>query len=361
MPPRGRGTPTISDVAQAAGVGRATVARTLGGYGAVSERTRIKVLAAAEELGYRPNSVARSMATRRTQTIGVVLADVANPFFAEVLRGISATTSQHGYDVLLISSEEEAERERAAVDVLVNKLVDGMILAPSGGRRASVSHLAVLGERGIPLVLVDRTVDGLDADAVVINNRAVARDSVDELVRNGHRRIGFLWGPTTSTAPPTLDELRDAVGTSLSSEGDRLLGYLDALEQAGIEPDPGLVSHVRPDEESAALTVESMLAMPHPPTAFLATETSALTGMLRALRAEGLRYPRDVSLIAFDDSPWAAVIEPPMTVVAQPARRVGIEAASLLLRRMQNPTEATVQVELAAELAHRESVAAPKR
>jgi LacI family transcriptional regulator len=356
---RERSTPTISEVASLAGVGRATVARTLGGYGSVASATRDKVLKAAETLGYRPNSLARSMATQRTNTIGVILADIGNPFFAEVLTGISEAARTQGYDVLLLSTDEDVAKERAAVDVLVNKQVDGMILAPAGGRQADVSHLRVLEQRGIPLVLVDRALDRLEADSVVINNRDAARDAVADFVRRGHRRIGFVWGPITLRPATNVEEMRAIISRSLSSEGDRLLGYLDAIEEAGIEFDTSLVTHVFNDEHQAIRAVNGMLSLQDPPTAILATETDALTGALHALTEHGLSCPEDVSLVGFDDSSWASVMRPPMSVVRQPAEELGQVAAGRLLARLEGDTSAAAEQVLTASFVRRASVSAP--
>src|SRR6478752_1445243 len=171
-------SPTISEVAAAAGVGRATVARTLGGYGSVSPKTRDRILAVAKELGYRPNSIARSMTTGETRTLGVVLADVGNPFFAGVLRGISDAARKADYDVLVLSTDEDLQLEAAAIEVLVDKQVDGIALAPAAGRTARLPHLDIVAKREIPLVLLDRLVDTVEADAVVINNREASRRAV---------------------------------------------------------------------------------------------------------------------------------------------------------------------------------------
>jgi LacI family transcriptional regulator len=359
MTGRSKGTPTISEVASRAGVGRATVARTLGGYGSVSEATRQKVMRAADELGYRPNTLARSMTTQRTNTIGVILADIGNPFFADVLTGVSETARSHGYDVLLLSTDEDLSKERAAVDVLVNKQVDGLVLAPAGGRQADSSHLEVLRERSIPMVLVDRTLDGVEVDTVVINNREAAREAASEFVRHGHRRIGFVWGPITLRPAADVDEMRAIISASLSSEGERLLGYLDALEDAGIDFDTSLVTHVFNDERQATRAVHGMLALQDPPTAILATETDALTGALHALQEKGLQCPDDLSLIGFDDSSWASVMRPPMSVVRQPAEQLGQAAATQLIARIDGDDAPVHEQVLNATFVRRESVTQP--
>lgn len=353
-------SPTISEVAEAAGVGRATVARTLGGYGSVSERTRQKILAVAEELGYRPNSVARSMATGRTRTLGVVLADIGNPFFAGVLRGLSDSARRSGYDVLVLSTYEDLGKEAAAIDVLVDKQVDGVVLAPAAGRRAPMPHLDILTRRGIPLVLLDRLVAGVTADAVVVNNREASREAVGALIAQGHRRIAFVWGPVTNEPAADADDLRRIIDDALWSDGERLLGYLDALDEAGIPFDTSLVTHVVKNEAQASRAVLGMLDLREPPTAIFATETDALTGALRALRSKGLSCPEDISLLGFDDSSWASVMRPPVSVVAQPMRRLGELAADCLLARVGGSDAPAATHVLEAGLIQRESVARPR-
>jgi LacI family transcriptional regulator len=353
-------SPTISEVAAAAGVGRATVARTLGGYGSVSAKTRERVLAAASELGYRPNALARSMTTGQTRTLGVVLADVGLPFFADVLRGLSDTARKAGYDVLVLSTDEDPAQEAAAIDVLINKRVDGIALAPAGGRKAATEHLEVLTERNVPLVLVDRTVDAIDADAVVINNREASREAVMSFVERGHRRIGFVWGPVTNQPAADVAEMRRIIESALSTDGERLLGYLDALEHAEIDFDTSLVTHVYNNEHQAIRAVRGMLALSDPPTAILATETEALTGALHAMHDLNLQCPQDLSLIGFDDSSWASVMIPPMSVVAQPAHSLGELTAERLLERIAGDTAAPTKYVLQATYIGRASVAAPR-
>ena len=332
------GAPTISEVAAAAGVGRATVARTLGNYGSVSDATRAKVLRAAERLGYQANTLARSMSTGITKTLGIVLADVANPFFSGVLRGISEAARQAGYDAIILSTDEKLELERDAIRVLLAKQVDGLVVASAAGRSDDVSHLSNAIERGIPVVLIDRLVDGLDIDSVVIDNREASRAAVSSMIQNGHRRIAFAWGPVTLSPATDLQQMHSILDEALWSDGERLRGYLDALEEAGIPFDTALVTHVLKNERQATRAVGGMLALADPPTAIFTTETEATVGALRALQTHNLRILKDVSLIGFDDSPWAAVMEPPLTMIQQPMRELGATAAQQLLARIGGDT-----------------------
>ncbi|WP_214413199.1 LacI family DNA-binding transcriptional regulator [Sphaerisporangium fuscum] len=355
------GPPTISEVAREAGVGRATAARTLGGYGYVSPELRERVLAAAEKLGYRANALARSMSTGVSHTLGVIVADIGNPFFAGVMRGISDTSRARGFDTLVLSTYEDLEEEVAATNVLIDKRVDGVILSSAAVHRKEVAHIKAAIDRGIPVVLVDRAVPSLELDTVVINNRDAARGAVEMLIEAGHRRIGFVWGPPATGVPATRRGLLTEASRNLWTDGERLRGYLDALDDARIPFDPELVMVGRKIEERATEEVARMLALPDRPTALFCTETDAVTGSLRALRAAGLSYPRDIALIGFDDSAWAAVMEPPLTMIEQPVHELGAKAAEVLLDILEGAEPRREMHVLTSRLIVRSSVAPPGR
>ncbi|WP_431894678.1 LacI family DNA-binding transcriptional regulator [Nonomuraea sp. bgisy101] len=356
---RAAGPPTISEVAREAGVGRATAARTLGGYGYVSPELRERVLAAAEKLGYRANALARSMSTGVSHTLGVIVADIGNPFFAGVVRGISDTSRARGFDTIVLSTYEDLDEEVAATNVLIDKRVDGFIVASAAVDKGEIAHIKAATERGIPVVLVDRAVASLDLDAVVIDNREAAREAVETLIEAGHRRIGFVWGPPAPEAPATRRELLAEASRNLWTDGERLRGYLDALDDARIPFDPELVMVGRKTEERVTQDVARMLALPDRITAVFCTETDAVTGALRALRAAGLAYPRDVALIGFDDSSWAAVMEPPLTMIEQPVHELGAKAAEVLLDTIAGAAPRGEMHTLRSRLIVRSSVAPP--
>ncbi|WP_022892521.1 LacI family DNA-binding transcriptional regulator [Agromyces subbeticus] len=351
--------PTISEVATAAGVGRATAARTLGGYGYVSPELRERVLAAAEEIGYRTNALARSMSTGVTHTLGVIVADIGNPFFAGVVRGISDASRERGFDTIVLSTHEDLGEEIAAMNVLIDKRVDGVIVASAAVERADVAHVTAAIDHSIPVVLVDREVVHLDLDAVVIDNREAARSAVDLLIDAGHTRIGFVWGPSSDSRPTTRRELLAAASKNLWTDAERLRGYLDALDDAGIRFDPDLVMVGDKTELRATDEVARMLALPDRATALFCTETDAMTGSLRAVRAAGLSYPADVSLIGFDDSSWAAVMDPPLTMIEQPMHALGAQAAATLLALIDGEATPRSRHTLDTRLVSRASVAPP--
>lgn len=357
--------PTISEVATEAGVGRATAARTLGGYGYVSPELRVRVLAAAERLGYRANALARSMSTGVSHTLGVIIADIGNPFFAGVVRGISDASRARGFDTIVLSTHESLDEEIAAAHVLIDKQVDGIVVASAALGPKSTAHIEEARARGIPVVLVDRAVPGLDLDAVVIDNREASREAVASLIAAGHRRIGFVWGPPIGGRPDRRRELVDAAAQNLWTDGERLRGYLDALDDAGLPFDAELVMVGAKTEARAITEVERMLRLDDRATALFCTETDAVTGALRAIRAAGLRVPADVSLIGFDDSSWAAVMDPPLTMIEQPMLALGRRAAEVLLASIDapgatgSPSGAGFRHTLDTRLVERASVAPP--
>lgn len=350
---------TISEVAAAAGVGRSTAARSLGNYGYVSPELRERVLEAADKLGYRANALARSVSTGVSNTLGVVVADIGNPFFAGVVRGISDASREAGFSTIVLSTHEDLAEEQAAIGVLIDKRVDGMIVASAAKTAAEVAHLQGAVDHRIPVVLLDRAVPYASLDTVVIDNRQAARKAVELFVRDGHHRIGFVWGPPVATSVVTRRALLAATARNLWTDGERLRGYLDALDDAGIPFDGALVTTGEKTEDAAAQGVTAMLSLADPPTAILSSETDALTGTLRAMRALGLSYPSDVSLIGFDDSSWAAVMNPPLSMIEQPLLRLGALATERLLRRIDGEASDAETHTLATRLIARESTGAP--
>ena len=224
--PESRRAATVADIARAAKVSKATAARALGDYGQVSDAVRSRVQAAAEELNYRPNALAKSMNTGRSNTIGVVVGDIENPFFAHAMRGISDVASKAGYDVILTNSDEDVEAEKAAVEVLLDKRVDALIVAPASSAR--VAHLANVGAAGRPLVLLDRRADGQHYDSVTVDNRTRPRTRRPS---SSPRAIAASRSsrPTTTPRPST----RRATPITMSSVADRVAGVMEALDRRG--------------------------------------------------------------------------------------------------------------------------------
>jgi LacI family transcriptional regulator len=356
----GVAAPTILDVAAAANVSRATAARALGGYGPVSEEVRERVAAAAASLGYRPNNVARSMKSGSTRTIGVVLGDIRLPFFAGALAGVADVAQAEGWEPVLANTNEDLEREKRAVAVLYEKRVDGLIVAPASSDDGA--HLVDLARRGLPLVLLDRQVRDVPADAVVVDNERAAARAVQHLVGLGHERIAMIAstgpGRRLDSGSRTFD-LGALTGTDtdppLKPSVARVRGYLWGLRDAGLTADARLVRHADYDRESAASQAVAVLEMRDRPTAIITSDSLMTLGVLAAVRHVGVRMPDDLSLIGFDDADWATVAVPSITVVAQPVLELGAVAVRRLLARIGGDERPPQVVVLKTELVLRES------
>lgn len=312
---RPNATPTLHDVARLAGVSVATASRALGGYGSSSPEVRAKVAAAATMLGYRRNSLARSMITGTTHTLGLVVADIENPFFARAARGVADVAHKAGYEVLLVNSDEDPATERAAVRTLGEKQVDGLIIAPASTDRGA--HLVELIRRGTPVVQIDRTLPGIDGDAVVVDNEAAARRAIAHLAGLGHRRIALLTS-------------QGLIHTNQA----RLAGYLQGLKAAGLPVADELIRMVPYTRQDAVRETRAVLALPDPATAVFTTDNLMSLGAVEGVQRAGRRVPDDVSIVGFDDMEWTTIINPPLTVVAQPVYELGAAAATRLLERL---------------------------
>lgn len=326
--------PTISVVAKRAGVSQATAARALGGYGYVSDSVREKVRVAAASLGYRADAIAKSMVTGRTETIGVVVADISNPFFGAVVKGISEVARHYALDVLVIDTDEDLKTERSGVQNLISKRVDALIVASAEPIDGAAPHLVDALDNGIPLVLLDRYITGLAADSVSTDSRAGVHRAVRELIDLGHRRIGLLWGPEPAGPVRTVAELKQQMNHVISTGADRVWGYLDAHQDGGIAADLDLLALVPQTPKAGERAVEQMLSGERPPSAIVTTDSVATLSALTAIRASGLSCPEDVSLYGFDDTPWAAHSSPPITMLDQSGYALGSSAARKAITRI---------------------------
>ena len=330
---------TIREVARAAGVSQATAARALGGYGYASPDTRRRVTEAASSLGYRPNGVARALVSRATHTIGLVVGDIENPFFAGAARGLADVLEPEGYTVLLANSDESAEREMRAVETLRDRRVDGMVVVPA--EIAAAPHLTELVDSGVATVQLDRAARGLPADAVMVDNEVGARRAVEHLVGLGHTRIGIV-----SDRP------------AVSSSADRIQGYRTALRTAGLHPERELESVGGSTQAEGFAAARRLLSAPDRPTAVFTANNFMTVGTLLAIRELGLRVPQDVALVGFDDLDWTTLVEPAVTVIAQPVAALGRMAGERLLRRLGGDEAEPRAIRLHTELIVRGSCGA---
>ena len=334
----------------------------LGGYGYTSEEKKEQVLKAAQNIGYRPNALARRLITGKTRTLGVVAGDIQNPFYASVLRGISNVAEANGFGLLITNSDEAQPREVSSVELLAQKQVDGLVVTPSDTRKAT--HLHNLRAMGVPLVLIDRSVAGLMVDRVATDNIAAAEQAVRHLIAAGHRRIGIV-AELVDDENGGLDAFlaRAVAGDPIESETlypswQRLFGYIRAHRIEGLPVDPRLTLQAGSYSARAAQTVVSnLMTAPHPPTALFTTDGTMSEGTMRALTEMKLSIPQDLSLICFDDLDWMSFHRPGITTIAQPRLAMGETAARMLLERIRGDDYPPRTVLMPAELIERRSVA----
>jgi LacI family transcriptional regulator len=328
-------------VARLAGVSVATAGRVLGNYGTVKPDLQAQVRAAAEELGYSPNVVARSMRSGSTRSIGFIGADISNPFFAAAMRGVCDVAREEGYEPILVNSDDGIEVERRAINVLLAKQIEGVIVSPTSV--TDVEHLKLAQDQGVPLVLLDRHSPVLEADSVTVDNEAAAYEAVRHLLDLGHRDIGLLaWtdpseGPEIrrrGTTGPVVVE-----GASRPSV-DRIRGYVAALQDAGITVGNDLLGYAPwNDSDGADREADRLLTLRRRPTAIFAADNLATRSAFVAARRRRLAVPADLSLVGFDDQDWTTLVDPAVTVVAQSPNDMGRVAAKILFNRIRGNEE----------------------
>lgn len=305
---------TISDVARRAGVSTMTVSRAINQSGSVSPATRARVERAIVELEYVPNALARQLRSNRTKTLALVVSDISNPFFTTIARGVEDAARERAFGVMYCNTDESEQEEIAYLEVLIERRIDGVLLVPSSTSTASVR---LLRAHDIPVVVLDRRVRARRVDAVRCDSVGGAYVLVRHLLELGHRRIGVLTG-------------RRTVSTSV----DRVTGCQRALAEAGVELDKRLVRYGEFNQAAGFRMAQQLLAMSPRPTAIFAANNFIAFGAIRAIRDAGLRVPDDMSVVAFDDLPPEWVIDPFLTVLAQPAYEMGRRGTELLLKRL---------------------------
>jgi DNA-binding LacI/PurR family transcriptional regulator len=311
MEKAGRQRPTIYDVARLAGVSTATVSRALNGTGQIAPATRATIEAAVEQLGYRPNTIARSLVTKSTQTIALLLPDITNPFYAALVSGIQQTALAQGWTMLLCTTESDAEREELYLRVLRAKqvdgaLVDGLVLPPD--------RIARFVEDGFPIVCLDRDIDSRSIPLVQVDNRLGGRIATRHLVDLGHTHIAHVTG-----------------AGELGISDERLAGYRDALTEAGLPVDFQLVEEGRFTDDGGHDAARRLLERQPDLTAIFAANDLSALGVMNAVAEAGRRVPDDVSVVGFDDLHLSAYTSPPLTTIRQPAVEIATLATEILI------------------------------
>jgi LacI family transcriptional regulator len=345
-PREGNAMPTMADVARCAGVSVATVSHVLNDTRPVLPHTRQAVLDAIEELGYTPNTLARSLVTSRTRSIGLAVSAISNPYFTEILQGVEASALEHGYSLLIADPHDDPEHERKVVQLLHERRVDGMIVAPSAQPGELVAYL---GRHAVPTVFLDRLVaapadGGPRFDQVCADSAEPTAELVTHLSGLGHRRIALVAGLP-----------------GLSTTGERITGYRHGLAAAGLPYDERLVVHGDSQSAGAERATAALLSLATPPTALVTANNAMTLGALRALRDRGLSVPADIALCCFDDYAWADLFSPRLTAIAQPSREIGAQAVRVLLDRLAAPDRPARTVRLACTFVHRTSCGCPEQ
>lgn len=303
--------PTIRDVAKLAGVAPITASRVISNSGYASDEVRQRVNQAAEQLGYVPNFLARSLRSKRTHTLALVLTDITNPFWTTVARGVEDAASEEGYNVIFCNTDESASKQDSYLEAMIQKQVDGILLVPA---RRQESPIGFLHKQNVQVVLLDRRLPNLETDVVRCDSFGGAYQLVKLLLKLGHRRIAMLSGPN-----------------GVSSADDRVGGYRQALREAGLQPDEQLIFYGDFSLESGYQMTHSLLALPSRPTALFAGNNFIAIGALKTLQEAGLAVPENMSVVSFDDLPVSILVDPFMTAAVQPAYEMGVRATKRLL------------------------------
>lgn len=319
---------SIKDVATAAGVSTATVSRVLANKPHIRAEVRSRVLAAVNSLEYRPNLVARNLRSQQSTTLGLIVSDIRNPFFSAISRAVEDTAYVHGFNVLLCNTDENHEREALYLQVMQDENVAGIIVSPTEHLLARLSST----RPPVPMVLIDRAMKNSEIDAVLLDNAGGAYTLTSHLVAQGYQRIAAIFGLASTTGR------------------ERQRGYEDALREYGRIPSAARIKYVQPRRETGQLAAVDLLAASHPPDAIITGNGLLTAGALQALHEKQLVVPDDVALVGFDETSWSTLVQPGITVLAQPTDEIGKTAIELLLQRIGDPRRATRQVILQGEL-----------
>jgi LacI family transcriptional regulator len=326
---------TMADVARIVGVSVTTVSHVVNKSRPVSSATEAAVLRAIAEAGYVPDQVVRSMRTTGTQTIGLAMAAISNPYFGEVVHSIELAVSRAGYSLILADTHDDAATELRAVSDLLRRSVEAIVLAPSQDPSAAI---AFAQGRGVPVVLIDRFVDA-DVDQIASESTDATTQLVDHLAKVcGHRRIAMITGHP-----------------GLTTTEDRIQGYRAGLKKNRVRFRPEYTVSGDSSDDGATRALTELMALDQPPTAVVVGNNRMTIGVMRAARDAGIRVPEDLALVAFDDFEWADLFHPRLTVIAQPIHAMGEQAAGLVFSRLASPSTPPRKVMMQPTFMHRES------
>jgi LacI family transcriptional regulator len=305
---------SISDVARLCGVSTATVSHVINSTRFVSEEIRQNVLSAVRRLHYYPSDIARSLSTKKTKTVGVVISDIQNPFYGPLIRGIEEVLLEAGYNILLGSNDENELKQNTKLRVFLSKGVDGLILTPAGEDQ---SFLEVMDSLDTQIVLIDRAPGNCPYTSIVVDNRESSRQLIDHLIADGHRTIGMVRGVRVSTIE------------------ERYLGYTDALSSHDIPVNEALIASGGSQQLGGYYATKQLLGKTPRPSAVFASNNLMTLGAIMAIKEEKISCPEQLAIVGFDDTSWAPFFTPPLTMVSQPVKEIGLTAAKVLLDKIE--------------------------
>lgn len=326
---------SIKDVAKAAGVSTATVSRVLSHGAHVRPEVRERVMEVVEQLSYRPNLLARSLRSQQSSTIGLIVSDIRNPFFTAMSRAVEDTAYEQGFSLMLCNTDENPEKEAIYLNLMHDQNVAGVIFSPTlhMANNFNVSQIT------FPTVVVDRAIKDVDVDGVLLDNVDAAYRLSTHLIERGYQNIGILYGETSTTGK------------------ERYRGFEKALRAHNLSPVAEHVKSVQPKIEMGYAATLKILATGQPLDALFTTNSLLAAGALQAIRERNLTIPDDIALVTFDETTWASLVQPPLTLIAQPTYEIGKTATELLLQRIADPNRATRQVIMKGQLLVRGSTA----
>ncbi|MEQ6388721.1 catabolite control protein A [Bacillaceae bacterium S4-13-58] len=326
---------TIYDVAREANVSMATVSRVVNGNPNVKPATRKKVSEVIERLGYRPNAVARGLASKKTTTVGVIIPDISSVFFAELARGIEDIATMYKYNIILANSDQNKEKELHLINTMLGKQVDGLIFM---GGSISEEHITSFKTSQVPIVLAATLDDSKEISTVNINYERAAYDAVKYLVENGNKKIGFITGP---------------IETAIDNE--KYKGYQTALHEASIEVDEELIIQGDYSYDSGMEAVDQFFNLTNPPTAIFVSSDEMALGVIHGVQDRGLSVPQDVEVVGYDNTRLATMVRPTLSTIVQPMYDIGAVSMRLLTKYMNKEQVDETKVVLPHRFVERDS------
>jgi len=327
----------MNDIARKAGVSIATVSRVMNNSGSVNDETRARILKVIKDLKYQPSRVAKRLRSKSVSSnlLGVLIPDIQNPFYVEVLRGIEDIAYTNNYAILMCNYSQDEKKEKFYLEILQSESIDGLIAAPANEHDVQLKNMV---REGLPVVCVDRGLEDEDVDIVVVDNRQGAYKAVAHLIKLGHKRIAYISGLQT-----------------IPSSRYREQGYMDALTEYNLPVLPELVRHGDSKYEGGLELCDELLSLQEPPDAIFTGNNLITLGALESIHTHRLRIPEDIAIVGFDDMIWSNSLNPPLTAIRQPAYDIGKRACELLLQRISEPARACIKMILKTELIIRKS------